>query len=1028
MKKLCSGILALLLALSVFAGIPVRVSLADGDEIRSASDEPAGKTDSSEGTLIDRNSDAPSMAAEPGPEPASDTPAKAAPDSDPDQEAPAEESNEDPVPAAENASEEKPAAQAEGPEKKDVSEGENFEGKAASDGSVLFRLNAPAVISPAKLAPASEPEEGNGPEEENGSDGKVLPEQIAPVAVPLMKSAPVAGLASAQDPEMAENASTATAAAPESENAIQAGSFLLSAESGQIASEAVTYNYNAALYDPESGDYPGVYSTALQPNSAAADEAPTIGLPSIADQNLDVPTTESPAIIQGAALGYEEKTGQNEYETLKERVDPYTDYTFQIMEETGSDGTVHKKITGFDGTYVIVRLDVSSFFSDDSDDSDDASQQYLHMKQEQNMALVPGMGMADNEREFTTQQGNRTASYLLSDLADKGIPYMDVLLFATAKNVAGADIGKENMPDGDVKLQLYVDDTADYNPDLKYDPQSTDPQHEQNVLAKFFDAAKGAVSSYLIKGSDLALEVAVEDSGGENKDTGTTYWSLKKAFEDPYYDQEEDRSPDDPGSGRTLKLISEVAVTDELVLEGTDKDNLRKRTLDVNSFDVQVANNTTQDEQTYSDGFTLKNAWLTIEDKSNTTGAEMAIGNNARFVIDEGGKLIIDETCQLEIEWDGGTTQPGPDGTMPEPDILNNGVLDLRPGGEIENNGIITIEGFEGKPYAPGQEEQAIDSDKGCGELTIEEGATLTNNGCLIVYGKLYNLGRLVNNGRYSNVIVSNDPDKGQYAYHKGIQVSWKDDVTQKNVYPGALYNGKDRDGNIYQNAVLENNGDILLNPGTIENYMILLNGSSVSIWIAAATEAIIPIEPTPEAPSIYTKRIVLDPPKASSIENYGTLVNNGRVTPASVVLNDNGSFGAISEPGSHPELFGLNNYGSVVNNGYIYGWPKPEEGSQTQTLIGLARTEDGTWLYLYSDSTFLMILPDGTMLTGTYTFTDGKLIFALKDGTTAVPAVNTNGDFEYSFTTASGLRVHFVLIADYVASVREKAEKLSGN
>ena len=106
------------------------------------------------------------------------------------------------------------------------------------------------------------------------------------------------------------------------------------------------------------------------------------------------------------------------------------------------------------------------------------------------------------------------------------------------------------------------------------------------------------LSNYLIKGSDLALEVAVENSGGENKDEGTTYWSLKKSVEDPYYDLPQDSSPDDPD------------------------------------------NNTTPDKSTYTADVTLENAWLKIQDKSNTTGAEMAIGNNAQFLIDRGGKII----------------------------------------------------------------------------------------------------------------------------------------------------------------------------------------------------------------------------------------------------------------------------------------------------------------------------------------------------------------------------------------------------
>ena len=776
----------------------------------------------------------------------------------------------------------------------------------------------------------------------------------------------------------------------------------------------VTYDYNAGLYDPDSGDFPGVYTTVIEPNSFTADQAPTIGMPSIADGNLDVPTTESPAIIQGAAVGYEEKTGPVEYTAIKERPEPYSDYRVTILEEKAQDGTVHKKPSGFDGTYVITRLDVSAFFDQEAD----LSTQYLHMKQENNRALIPAAGMTDNNKGFADATGIKTGAYLLSDLIDKSgsdtsTPYIDVIIFATAANVAGADTGKTDMPNGDIPLQLYVDGVADYNPGLVYDPASTDPNHATNMLAKFFDDSKapqGGISRYLIKGSDLALETAVENSSGPNKDEETTYWSLRKSLQDEYYDQEADASPDDEGCGRTVKLISEVSVTETITLEGADESHLRKRTLDVNSFDIQVANNTTTDQSTYSDGFVLQNAWLTIEDMSNTTGAEMAIGNNARFVIDAGGKLIIDATCQLEIEWDGATTTAAADGSTPaaEPDILNNGQLDLRAGGEIVNNGVITIEGFEGKPYQADTQEQVINSEKGCGEMTIREGATLTNNGALVVYGHLYNLGTLINNGVYSDLIISNDPDQGQFAYHKGIVIAWKDDVTQANVEPGTLFNGIDRDGVVHQGAVLINNGDIMLAPGLLQNYQELRNNDVSHIFLAAMTEAIIPITPDPATPTITSKRITLDPPKASAFENYGTLINNGIITPASVPVNDNTSLGAASVIGQHPELFKFRNMGTVLNTKFIYGWgPLPTE------------SEDGAFLYLYAGGTFEIVFADGSKLSGSFAFDGDSLVFTPESGTVET-AAQDNGDITFSFTSAAGQTASFVLTGDVVAGVRD--------
>jgi len=253
--------------------------------------------------------------------------------------------------------------------------------------------------------------------------------------------------------------------------------------------DKVTYDYNADLYAPETsgdaehpgGDYPGVYAVQIDPTYTSAKEAPTIGMPSIADPNLDKPTMESPAIIQGAALGYEEKTGPVDYTTIKERVDPYTDYKYSITEEKAQDGSVHKKLTGFDGTYVILRLNVEKFFSEVSEA---ASNVFLHVKQEKNMALIPGMGMMDNNHAFADALGSKTGSYRLEDLLgqkgkDLTTPYVDVLMFATAKLAAGADAGKTDQPDGEIPLPFYVASVADYNPGLTYDPQSTDPKQQE---------------------------------------------------------------------------------------------------------------------------------------------------------------------------------------------------------------------------------------------------------------------------------------------------------------------------------------------------------------------------------------------------------------------------------------------------------------------------------------------------------------------------------------------------------------------
>ena len=806
----------------------------------------------------------------------------------------------------------------------------------------------------------------------------------------------------------------------------------------------IVYIYNATLFNEDSANYPGVYTTKLKKNEATAEEAKTsqtIGIESIADGNLEnAPTTESPAIIQGAAVGYEERVSPTEYNLIdpnRPRPEPYSEFTVKILEEQGADGTIHKKPSGFDGTYVIVRLDVSEFLSPGSDNL------YLHMEQKDNKALMPAATVAKGapnakpedytpDHVFTDGLGNRSAAYRMSDLLDPSgtTPYVDVIVFATAANVAGADT--KAAAQGDIPLAFYVDDRKQYNDALvEYDPSSLDPndpnaatEYDKSWHAKFFDAARAgagtatAVSRYLVKGSDLALETMVEKSGGADG-SETTYWSLKKSMEHTYYDREIDKDPDDAGSGVTATLMSEVAVTNGLALEGT-ADSLRKRTLDVNSFDIQVANNVGVDGGSAED-ITLKNAWLTIADYSNTTGAEMAIGNNAQFVIDQGGKLIIDQTCQLEVEWDGATTTPGTD-PSPQPEILNNGQLDLRAGGEIVNNGIITIEGTEGKPLQPETSQQASESEKGRGEMTIREGATVTNNGALVVYGTLTNRGTLVNNGRYNDVIKSNDPDKGAFEYHKGIQVAWKDDVTQKNIEAGSLTNEV--------GATLMNNGDIVLTPGTLENKGEFINHTRAHLYSATATEAIIPITPDPATPTVVTKRVKLDPVKLSNIINSGTLLNYGVIAPATVALLDNtGAFDKLTTPGDNPELFRINNTGTLRN--YGYACRMSSEPFLVAVLAGSVLTDNDLWLYLYDDASFRMMLPNSEELRGTYEFINGQMVFTFGEGMTTAepvvePEVDEDGNYCYSFTAASGFEVEFLISQEAVDGVLAELAKLN--
>lgn len=538
------------------------------------------------------------------------------------------------------------------------------------------------------------------------------------------------------------------------------------------------------------------------------------------------------------------------------------------------------------------------------------------------------------------QYSRKTASYNLSEMLDttgmdQTTPYYDVILLSTASIVSGADAGKANAINGDVELSFYIDQTADYNKELNWDPASQDPNLATQCFAKFYDEQKaqdnGAkISRYTVKGSDLALETMVESS--DSTASKTTYWSLAKSMQNAYYDQAIDKSATDSGCGRTITLMSEVPVIDNLELIGASTNELRKRTLDVNSFDIQVANNTSQAEGQYTSGLALKNAWLKIEDLSNTTGAELAVGNNATMTIDAGGKLIVDRTCQLEIEWDGATTAPAAEGeTAPPADILNNGSLDLRAGGELQNDGVITIEGTEGKPYQPDASGTAPESAKGHGELTIFEGATLTNNGCFMANGALYVQGTLINNGCYNeDPIVSDDPDKGQFTYHRGIQSTWKDDVTQSNIIYGGIYVGMDKTWvKAYENAKLVNNGDILLCPGELVNMATVINAQGANIYSCATDRATIPIEPTPENPTVITKEVVFDTPKGSVIYNWGTIENQGGIKPGQVTVETNGSLGELVTPGKFGDYFALNllDEGKITGQGSVY---KHDLGSAT--------------------------------------------------------------------------------------------------
>ena len=688
--------------------------------------------------------------------------------------------------------------------------------------------------------------------------------------------------------------------------------------------DPTTYTLNAVLAeDKGTSTYPGVYIAKAVPG--AKKDTATLGIPSIAKQNLENgPTTESPAIITGAAVPYEVKVGPTDFQPIPggSLYAPYSYFRYSIIEEPdpgGGPGT-HKKMSGFDVTYVIIRVDVSDLIANAPEGS------YLHVKQEGNKALLVAIGqnLSPGVATFVDSTGSKTGSYSLDNAAavlkdasgdDKDTPYIDIILLSSGTIVAGADTGSTDpaTPTADIGLSFYVDQVGDYNPGLIYDPTSTDPNHEKNVSAKYYDESKvsaDAVTGYTVKGSDLELEVEVSDNTASGQ---KEFWSLRKAI--AYQDY----------NNKIVKLICEVAGLQGILVQGTGAE-ARSVILDLNSFDFQLANH----QETGAAALTVDNAELTIQDKSNTTGAELAVGNNASLLVKAGGRLIIDESCQLEVEYDAASITQTEGGTTPAAPNLTNGIITIEKDGEIVNNGVLTIEGTEGKPIDPAAPAQR---DVRNAILEISEGGTLTNGGCLLINGQLYNKGTINNTGCYNDVIVSNDPDKGKYTYHKGIQLSWKDDITQNSgsTYStyGTLYNGYvpsedgDSAGTVYPDAAINNKGDIVLVPGYLVNSATLNNEVDGMIYLAAVDEAVIPITPTAAAPTVMEKRIQLDEPVFSSLFNRpgATLTNDGGIFAAEVKIVSNGRTGDLTTDDvteEHLNLLSLVTMGPVTNTGVI--------------------------------------------------------------------------------------------------------------
>ena len=146
-------------------------------------------------------------------------------------------------------------------------------------------------------------------------------------------------------------------------------------------------------------------------------------------------------------------------------------------------------------------------------------------------------------------------------------------------------------------------------------------------------------------------------------------------------------------------------------------------------------------------------------------------------------------------------------------------------------------------------------------------------------------------------MINANDPDKGVVPYHKGIQLTWKDDVRNPEEVPGKLFIGIDADKNIVREASLVNEGDIVVVPGEIELYGKMTNTKG-KIYLADVTEAVVPIQPSAEQPLVVEIRVDVDPmrPGLINVDKDAVLdVADGSVMGATVQVVSNGQLGDMT-------------------------------------------------------------------------------------------------------------------------------------
>ena len=81
---------------------------------------------------------------------------------------------------------------------------------------------------------------------------------------------------------------------------------------------------------------------------------------------------------------------------------------------------------------------------------------------------------------------------------------------------------------------------------------------------------------------------------------------------------------------------------------------------------------------------------------------------------------------------------------------------------------------------------------------------------------------------------------------------------------------------------------------------------------------------------------------------------------------------------------------------------------------IGSRQLKDGAWLYLYGNGSFAMFFRDGGEEHGSYAVKDGALTFTGRNGLTAEPEKDAEGNYVYSYTRTGGDVFSFTLSASF--------------